>query len=31
MDLPVKTILNGRFMIDCHPDYENLWIVGGAI
>jgi sarcosine oxidase len=21
---------NGDFLIDCHPDYENVWLVGGG-
>jgi sarcosine oxidase len=26
----VETTANGDFMIDRHPDFDNLWIVGGG-
>ena len=26
----VETTANGDFIIDRHPDYENVWLVGGG-
>ena len=28
--LPVREHLNGDFLIDRHPDFDNVWLVGGG-